>query len=267
MPNPPSGPPAGGNAAPGFPNPSPLTRILPCPDEPSAARAAASAVLDAVRASRSPRLAVALSGGRIAPRLYAALLDGARHGETPLAAADFFWADERCVPPDHADSNYAAALALLLAPLGVPAERIHRLAGELDPAMAARLAVEDWHRWRQVRGGPEAGPDVVILGVGEDGHVASLFPGNLAADLAAPEPFRSVIGPKPPPSRLTVGYPMLWEAGEVVVLATGAGKEPVVSSSLGGGLDTPLARVVFGRATRGRGTTVVTAFPAVQGGR
>jgi 6-phosphogluconolactonase/glucosamine-6-phosphate isomerase/deaminase len=88
--------------------------------------------------------------------------------------------------------------------------------------------------------------------------VASLFPGNMKVDLEASRAFRAVRGTKPPPDRLTAGYPVLWEAGVVVVLATGRGKEEVVMGSVEGRLDTPLARVLMGRG--GRETRVVCGF-------
>jgi len=146
-----------------------------------------------------------------------------------------------------------------MGPLGVAlgGGRVHRLAGELAPGLAAEAANRDWAAWTEGRRGRgrRAGLDCAVLGVGEDGHVASLFPGNMAEDLGARSAFRAVRGPKPPPDRLTLGYRELWEAGSVVVLAVGAGKAGVVCGSVSGGLDTPLGRVLRGRA--GLGTRVV----------
>ena len=168
-----------------------------------------------------------------------------------LDDVDFFWADERCVPANHEESNYRLAHAALLRPLAVAEARQHRLAGEAPPVEAARRANADWARWLAARGPGQPGLDVVVLGVGEDGHIASLFPGNLAADLAAPEPFRAVTGPKPPPQRLTMGFSLLAKARLAVVLATGTGKAEMVAGSLRGTLDTPLARLLALRATQG----------------
>jgi 6-phosphogluconolactonase len=234
-----------------------MTRVAG--DERAAAEAAGSVVDAFVRAGERD-FALALSGGRVAPLFFGELIRQSRRRGVDLGAADFFWCDERCVPPDHADSNYREARRELLEPLGVGDDRIHRLEGERAPAEGAERAMEDWARWVEGRSrrGRSGTWDCAVLGVGEDGHVASLFPGNLKQDLEATRAFRAVRGPKPPPDRLTAGYPVLWEAGELVVLATGRGKEEVVLGSVAGRLDTPLARVLKGRV--GRGARVVCGF-------
>lgn len=228
-------------------------------DEPAAADAAGT-VLDVLVRGGERDVSVALSGGRVAPLFFRELVRQSRMRGADLGAADFFWCDERCVPPDHGDSNFREARMELLEPLNVAPERVHRLEGERSPEVGAERARADWQKWaagRKRRGRPAA-LDCVVLGVGEDGHVASLFPGNMAADLAALAPIRAVRGPKPPPDRLTLGYRELWEAAWVVVLATGRGKEDVVMGSLAGALDTPLARVLKGR--QGQETRVICGF-------
>src|SRR5262245_34381694 len=169
-------------------------------------------------AERKNPFGVALSGGRIANDFFKEI--GARasrnHG---IRQAHFFWADERCVPPDHADSNYRVARELLLEPLQVEPSHVHRIRGEDEPAKAAAAAAEELLR---VAAGAPRQPllDWVFLGMGEDGHVASLFPG------AEPKPgiYYSVTGPKPPPRRITLSYDVLAAAREVWVLASGSGK-------------------------------------------
>ncbi|MGE4180798.1 MAG: 6-phosphogluconolactonase [Limisphaerales bacterium] len=226
----------------------------------AAAAEAAGSVLDAFVRAGEGDFGLALSGGRAAEVFFGELVRQSRLRGVDLAAADFFWCDERCVPPDHEDSNFRGARRALLEPLGVPEARIHRLEGERDPAAGAERALEDWRDW--IRGRRDRGRapawDCAVLGVGEDGHVASLFPDNLERDLAATAVFRAVRGPKPPPDRLTAGYRLLWEALTVVVLATGRGKESVVRASLGGAAGTPLAHVLRGRV--GRETRVVCGF-------
>ncbi len=230
------------------------------PDDATAAAEAAGSVLDAFVRAGERDFGLALSGGRVAPVFFGELVRQAGLRGVDLGVADFFWCDERCVPPDHEDSSFRVARGELLEPLGVSEERIHRLEGELAPASGAERALDDWRAWtlgRRKRGRPAAW-DCAVLGVGEDGHVASLFPDNLEEDLAAPAAFRAVRGPKPPPDRLTAGYRLLWEALTVVVLATGRGKEAVVRASLDGTAGTPLARVLKGRV--GRDTRVVRGF-------
>src|SRR5688500_17112831 len=141
---------------------------------------------------------VALSGGRIASDFFKAVAVEAGQNEG-IRHAHFFWADERCVPPDHADSNYRVAGELLFDPLRIEPSRIHRIRGEEEPVRAAEAASEELLR---VTGGAlgAARPslDWVFLGMGEDGHVASLFPGaEVRSGIYYP-----VIGPKPPPRRI-----------------------------------------------------------------
>jgi 6-phosphogluconolactonase len=166
---------------------------------------------------------VALAGGRIVKAFYQAVL--ALKPQALLVNVHFFWGDERCVPADHAESNFAVAQEHLLQPLGVPALQVHRIEGELDPALAARKAEEQMRRILPT--GPAGQPrlDLVFLGMGEDGHVASLFPGEAPAAAASPAVYRPVLAPKPPPQRITLGYPAVAAAREVWVLASGSGKE------------------------------------------
>lgn len=213
-------------------------------------------VLDALVRHGETDFGLGLSGGRLAPALFRELVRQSQQRQCALQAVDFFWADERCVKPDDPDSNYRAARETLLAPLRIPAERVHRLLGEMPPDQAVVRAIADWEKWGRARGARGPRLDAVILGVGEDGHVASLFPENLPQDLASRAAFRAVVGPKPPPQRLTMGYPLLWEARLALIVITGPGKAEVVRRSISGSLDTPLGRVLRGRA--GRETVVVT---------
>ncbi len=230
-----------------------------CGSDAAAAREAARAVLDArVRSGTAP-FSLALSGGRIAPVLYAELVAQSRRRGVDLRDVDYFWADERCVAPEHSESNFHVAREALLGPLDVSFARVHRLEGEMNPAEAALRADRAWRAWRvwiPAEDMEGTGPSCVILGVGEDGHVASLFPGNLAADLAVATPFAAVVGPKPPPQRLTMTYRLLWQADLVVVLATGDGKAAVVEAALAGDTALPLTRVLAGR--RSRSTQIFT---------
>jgi 6-phosphogluconolactonase len=208
----------------------------------------------------TPR-AVALSGGRIAGPFFDALVKldqadpGPRLAKLPV---HFFFADERCVPPDHADSNFALARARLFVPLGLPATQVHRLRGELDPSLAA---VEAERELRAVTTAPaDALPslDLVILGMGEDGHVASLFPGAPAAVTESRAAYAPVVGPKPPPQRLTLTFAALAAARALGVRVSGDGKAAALAESLRPAGATPLARVL--RASPR--ALVFTDFPA-----
>lgn len=174
---------------------------------------------------RRGRFAVALSGGSVATTFFPALARLA----FDWARTDFFWCDERAVPPSHEDSNYAVARRLWLEPAGVPAERVHRMEAEGRDLAAAATAYAD-----TLTGVLGARPrlDLVLLGVGPDGHVASLFPDHEALD----EEERAVVpvedSPKPPARRLTLTLPVLASARVVVVAAFGASKAPVVREAL-----------------------------------
>ena len=184
---------------------------------------------------------VALSGGRIANDFFRNVAAQAREN-SGIRQAHFFWADERCVPPDHVDSNYRVARELLLEPLRIEPSHIHRIRGEDEPSRAAAAASEELLR---VAADTPGRPilDWIFLGMGEDGHVASLFPG------AEPRAgiYYDVIGPKPPPRRITLSYEVLAGARAVWVLASGSGKEAALQESLRLGGKTPLARVLGAR--------------------
>ena len=182
------------------------------------------------------RFSIAVPGGSVAvrffPRLAAAAVDWSR--------TDFFQADERAVPPGDPDSNFAALSRLWLEPAGVPPARIHRMEGEdPDPNAAARRSAHDLTRTL----GEPARLDVVLLGAGPDGHVASLFPDHPA--LRATRPAVAVHdSPKPPPGRLTLTLPVLTSARLVVIAVLGAEKAAMVRRWLGDPeSDLPVARV------------------------
>jgi 6-phosphogluconolactonase len=216
------------------------------PDPQALAEAAARDWLSQVGAATRPgaRYGVALSGGRIAGRFMAAVAAQAKARGVTFEAVHFFWSDERCVPPTSPESNFGLARDTLLEPLGIPAANIHRLRGEEPPEVAAAQGEAELRQFaaRNAEGQPVL--DLVFLGLGEDGHVASLFPGEPEAVRASQAVFRPVFSPKPPPQRLTMGYPALGAAREVWVLASGAGKERPLKESLAPAGQTSLARVL-----------------------
>lgn len=148
----------------------------------------------------------------------------------------FFWADERCVPPQDPESNFALADSWLFQPLRVAAASIHRIRGEAPPAQAAREAAEELSRFAPLDQAGCPVLDLILLGMGEDGHVASLFPGSESAGVTAGDNdiYRAVTAPKPPPNRITLTYPVIYAARQVWVLASGPGKERALADSLGG---------------------------------
>ena len=148
----------------------------------------------------------------------------------------FFWGDERCVPPDHAESNYAMANRMMLSKLGLRPDQVHRMRGE-DPSAAAAAAYENLLRKRFGLGDGEFPHfDLVMLGLGDNRHTASLFPG----DSVIHETQRMVAGVKvdaEPRNRLTVTPPVINNAQRVMFLVAGQGKAAAVKDVLEGPRD------------------------------
>ncbi|MBI3414129.1 MAG: 6-phosphogluconolactonase, partial [Verrucomicrobia bacterium] len=131
---------------------------------------------------------------------------------------------------------------------------IHRLRGELPPPAAAEAASTDLLASVERRKNGLPVLDLILLGLGEDGHIASLFPGEAEALAANPALFRPVVASKPPPLRLTMGYPLIAAADAVWVLASGKGKEVAFAESLRDDGRTPCARLLRMRSV----TTIFT---------
>ena len=215
-------------------------------DDDALARAVADRWLDELEncADAAAPYGVALSGGRIAKKLFAAAAEGARTRSVSFAETHFFWSDERCVPPTDAESNFAPAQALLLDPLGIPPDRIHRVRGEISPTRAAAEAEAEICRIAPLTAAGQPVLDLIFLGLGEDGHVASLFPGAPDEVVRSQAVYLPVIASKPPPRRITMNFATLAAARQVWVLASGTGKEDALRRSLSTNGDTPLARVL-----------------------
>ncbi len=172
------------------------------------------------------RFTLALAGGRTPLAAYAHL---AAAPDMPWARTHLFWSDERCVPPDHPDSNFGAAAGVLLSRAPIPPDHVHRIRGEAGPDDEARRYESVL---RETVGGVPPRLDVILLGLGEDGHTASLFPGSPALDERA----RLVVAVDPPPGvvhrRITFTLPLILAGRGVVFLATGAAKAEAVARVL-----------------------------------
>lgn len=220
------------------------------------AREAAGAWLDEIPPA-TPHC-VALSGGRIALKFFASVVEHSKARKISLGLVHFFWADERCVPPNDAESNFRDAHELLFAPLQIAETQIHRIHGEDLPEIAAQKAITEISSIAHINSNGQPVLDLIFLGMGEDGHIASLFPGeseNVISDAAI---FRTIKNsPKPPPNRVTLGYATIAAAKQVWVLASGAGKETALRQSLYADGQTPLARVIQSRSQ----TKIFCDFP------
>ena len=187
---------------------------------------AASQVVTLVRdavAARG-RFAWALSGGSTPRQLYALLASAPFVSQIDWSKVHFFWGDERCVPPDHEDSNYRMVRQALLDVVRPATSQVHRLRGEIDPEEAALAYEAELRAFFQAA--PGAAPpsfDLVLLGMGGDGHTASLFPGTPALN----ETRRWIVANQKAadePMRLTFTLPLINAAAQIRFLVSGANK-------------------------------------------
>jgi 6-phosphogluconolactonase len=207
-----------------------VTRLTTCLDAETVAQRAAAEIVRHLARIREERGVVhlALSGGTTPGRTYELLAAD----PTQLAGVEFWFADERCVPPQDEQSNYRLAAESLLVRAGIPAERVHRMEGELGPERGAR-GYELLLRELAPRQEELPALDLIVLGIGPDGHVASLFPGAPALDAGDDVLCLGVHdSPKPPPERITLSLAVLRAARRCLLLATGAGKADAVSAML-----------------------------------
>ena len=145
-------------------------------------------------------------------------------------------------------SNFALAKKTFFDPLEISERKIHRLRGELDPAAAMADANSEIRKIVPLNEAGQAVLDMVFLGMGEDGHVASLFPNASLETQESKSPYLFITdSPKPPPSRITLSYAAIAAAKEVWVIAAGAGKEKAFRDSLSENGTTPLAHVLRSR--------------------
>ena len=194
-------------------------------------------VAAAAQAARARgRFAVALAGGSTPEGLYQRLAAEPYRRQVDWSSVQVFWGDERCVPPDDAASNYRMAREALLDRVPIPAANIHRIRGEEEPALAAREYETTLREWFGMPAGPPrpgAGLDLVLLGLGPDGHTASLFPGS-AALLERQCWALAERGPVAPHWRVTLTPVVIRAAREVIFLVTGEGKAPALHRALEG---------------------------------
>jgi len=178
------------------------------------------------------RFSAALSGGSTPGRLYRRLVEDPHREEMPWRYVHLFWGDERCVPPDHPGSNFRLANEALISHVPIPPGNVHRVRGELEPEAAAQTYAAELHAFF---GAPWPHFDLVLLGLGQDGHTASLFPGSDVLD----EKARSVVAVTAqyedrPAQRVTLTPPAINAARHILFLVSGSGKAEVVQAVLEG---------------------------------
>lgn len=223
------------------------TQLISFPTPDALARLVATAWLKEIAlANEAGRPhCVALSGGRITLKFFTEVIALSKAQGVSLAGVHFFWADERCVPPDDRESSFGAANEAFFRPLAIAPDKIHRIPGEQSPERAAEQANAEIKRVVPVDATGQPVLDLIFLGMGEDAHVASLFPQESETERADAAVYRVITNsPKPPPNRVTLGYPAIAAAKNVWVLASGAGKEAALRESIQPGATTPLGRVL-----------------------
>jgi 6-phosphogluconolactonase len=176
------------------------------------------------------RFAVAISGGSTPRRLYTLLGSETYRDQVDWQHVHFFWADERCVPKEDEASNFRTAFDTFLSKIALPDKNIHRIKGEEAPDKAARDYEEEIRRFFGESEWP--GFDLIILGVGEDGHTASLFPGSKSLEETVRLAIPVYLG-EPSKNRITLTLPVLNNAVQILFLVAGPSKAGVLSEILG----------------------------------
>ena len=211
-----------------MPRPVTITyRISPTPAEVAAAAAQifTTTVLEAVKARGTAR--VAISGGTTPKAMFALLAAEPFASQIPWDKLDLFWVDERCVPPDHADSNYRMTREALLSKVPLPADRIHRMEGELAPEVAAARYESTIRNAFRLEGAQTPTFDLILLGMGDDGHTASLFPHTEGLNDLTHIVIANHV-PQKDTWRITLTSPVINQGREVAFLIEGAAKAQVL---------------------------------------
>jgi len=190
--------------------------------------------------SRSGTYRLGLAGGMTPAAIYEKLALGAEAISWEQVQITF--GDERCVGPDHADSNYRMARERLLAKVNLPAENVHRIRGELAPEVAAHEYETILRSMAAQRGEERYVHDLLLLGLGPDGHTASLFPGSPALQETERDVI-ATIGTKPPPQRVTMTLPLINAARHICFLVNDPAKQPVLDEILRGNAALPATHV------------------------
>jgi 6-phosphogluconolactonase len=218
--------------------PRPVTvtyRISPTPA--AVAYAAAQLFADAVVESveKRGRARIAISGGTTPKAMFALLADPAQPflRQIPWDKLDLYWVDERCVPPADADSNYRMTSEALLSKVPLPAGNIHRMEGELDPEVAAARYESTIRNTFRLEGAETPTFDLVLLGMGDDGHTASLFPHTEAINELSHIVVANHV-PQKDTWRITLTWPVINQGRQVAFLIEGAAKAQVLHDVLFG---------------------------------
>jgi len=204
-------------------------RVSPGAGELAAAGAAMFASVAAAAVEARGVTRVAISGGHTPKTMFELLadLDQPYFAQVPWDRLHLFWVDERCVPPTHEESNYRMTNEAMLKHVPLPAAQVYRMEGELDPELAASRYEATLRTAFRLEGAETPVFDLVLLGMGDDGHTASLFPHTEALNEMS-----HIVVPNHVPQkntwRITLTWPVITQGREVAFLIEGAGKAQVL---------------------------------------
>jgi 6-phosphogluconolactonase len=211
--------------------------IAVLPDGAGIAREAAERIVAAAGdvIAQDLNFSIALSGGSTPKALFELLAGDAYRGRIDWSRVEVYFGDERCVPPDHADSNFRMAQQSLLSRVTIPAENVHRMRGEIDPEQAG----QEYDQLLLQKFGEAGGIDIVLLGLGEDGHTASIFPGTPAVKETSRRAMAQFVEKSTTGKswRITLTAPFINRSGQVIFLAAGAAKAKPLQQILEGERD------------------------------
>lgn len=225
------------------------------PDGPAIAHEAAESIVAAAnRAADEDRtFSIALAGGSTPRALYELLATDAYRGRVEWPRVEVFFGDERTVSPDHKDSNYRMVREALLSKVSLPGDNVYRMKGELEPQQAAK----EYGQMLKDRFG-EGGLDMVLLGMGDDGHTASLFPETEALNEAKHRCVANFVR-KLSTWRITLTAPFINRSKDVIILVSGASKAARLQEVLEGPRDPRRLPVQLIQPTEGKLTWLVDA--------
>jgi 6-phosphogluconolactonase len=176
---------------------------------------------------RQNRFSVAISGGSTPKAMHRLLSEEPYLSDMPWQQTHFFWVDERMVSVDHPASNYGAAKADLLDKISIPRHQIHPMPGDVPPEEGLAIYQKELEAYFITKENDRLIFDLIFLGIGSDGHTASLFPGDPPADTTAKWVI-SVKGGNPNVFRMTLTYEVINQARCICFLITGKEKAPVI---------------------------------------
>lgn len=220
-------------------------QVVVKPDIEAVSRAAAEVFVREAGASvaGSGRFTVALSGGSTPRVLYRMLAEEPFSSRIPWDRTHLFWVDERCVPVDDLSSNFRAVKRTLISRVPLPPENVHPMDGEGEPREAARRYQKTLSDFFLLKTGQYPAFDLISLGIGRDGHTASLFPGEPALEEEG-KWVRHVRGGDPSLDRITLTLPVLNRGRRILFLVAGSGKAGIMGRIFEGkGKGLPAAEV------------------------